>query len=82
MPTGRIAAIGAAVMVVLFLAFDAGLADAPPPTVSVSLGIFALIFAAAAGAMQVGGRPERAPLFAGLACGTGVYALLRLTLAG
>jgi hypothetical protein len=83
-PTGRIAAIGTAVMVVLFLAFDAGLGDAPPPPpiVSVALGVLALLFGAGAWVMRVGGRAERAPLLAGLAGGTGLYALLRLTLAG
>jgi len=81
-PTGRIAAIAAAVMGVLFLRFDAGFGDPPPTGVSVALGIFAFVFGAAAWAMQVGGRPERAPLLAGLACGTGIYALLRVTLAG
>jgi hypothetical protein len=30
--------------------------------------------------MQVGGRQERVPLLAGLALGTGSYALLRLLL--
>ena len=82
MPTGRIIAVSVGVMVVLFLRFDAGLADPAPPVISVALGIFALIFGAAAWAMHVGGRAERAPLLAGLACGTGIYALLRLTLAG
>jgi hypothetical protein len=69
---------------VLWLCLDAGLGDTPPaPAVmSVGLGVLALLFGAGAWAMRVGGRAARVPLLAGIALGSGAYALVRLTLPG
>jgi hypothetical protein len=71
-----------AVAAVLWLCLDAGFGDAPatPPAASVALVILAGVFGIGVWVMRAGGRPERAPLLAGLAIGAGVYALVRLTL--
>jgi hypothetical protein len=84
MPWGRVVAIAAAVAAVLWASLDAGFGDTEPaPAVtSAGLAVLALLFGAGAAAMRVGGRPERAPLLAGLALGAGAYALARLTLPG
>jgi len=81
-PWGRIGAIAAAVMAVLWAALDAGFGDSPPapPVASAGLAILAVLFGAGAWVMRVGGRQERAPLLAGLSIGTIAYAVLRLTL--
>ena len=80
MPWGRVLAIAAAVAAVLWLAFDAGLGDPPPAGASVALVMLAAVFGTGVWVMRAGGRPERAPLLAGLAIGVGAYALVRLTL--
>lgn len=78
----RALAVAIGVAAVLFVMLDSGAVSAEPvpAAMSVSLGVLAAIFAAGAWAMQVGGRPERAPLLAGLALGVGGYALVRLLL--
>ena len=82
MPWPRIAAIGGAVMVLLWLSLDGGLDGRPPAPAltSASLAVLALLFGVGSWTMRMGTHPERAPLMAGLALGVGVYALLRLTL--
>jgi hypothetical protein len=84
MPWGRIAAITAAVATVLWVCLDAGIGDTPPApgAASVALLILAGVFGTGVWVMQVGGRPERAPLLAGLSIGAAAYALIRLTLPG
>ena len=84
MPAGRVTAIAGAVMVVLWLSLDSGIGGSPPapPTTSAALLVLALLFGGGAWTMRVGGRPERAPLLAGLSIGAGLYALVRLTLPG
>lgn len=84
MPTGRIGAIAGAVALVLWASLDSRLGGAPPapPILSAALAVLAVLFGVGAWAMRIGGRPERAPLLAGLATGIGVYALLRLMLPG
>jgi hypothetical protein len=83
-PAGRIGAIAGGVALVLWAALDSQLGGAPaaPAVVSVALAILALLFGVGAWAMRAGGRPERAPLLAGLAIGAGAYALVRLALPG
>ena len=78
----RVLLVGLGVAAVLFVMLDSGAMtpDPVPAAVSVSLGTLAALFGVGAWAMQVGGRPERAPLLAGLALGAGGYALLRLLL--
>ena len=82
MPWGRVVAIAGAVAAVLWASLDAGFGDTPPApgVASAGLAVLAALFGAGAWAMRVGGRPERAPLLAGLAIGAGAYALARLTL--
>jgi hypothetical protein len=84
MPWPRIAAIGAAVMGLLWVSLDGGLGGRPPAPAmaSASLAVLALLLAGGSWTTRMGEHPERAPLMAGLAAGTGVYALLRLTLPG
>jgi hypothetical protein len=84
MPWGRVAAIAAAAAAVLWASLDAGFGGtAPAPAVaSVGLLILAALFGAGSWVMRIGGRPERAPLLAGLAIGAGAYAVARLTLPG
>ena len=84
MPWPRIAAIGAAVVAVLWISLDGGLGGRPPApgAASASLAVLALLFAVGSWTMRMGPHPERAPLMAGLAAGAGAYALLRLTLPG
>jgi len=74
--------VAVGVVAVLFVMLDSGAVNAEPApaAVSVSLGTLAVLFAAGAWAMQVGGRRERVPLLAGLAAGAGVYAVVRLLL--
>jgi uncharacterized membrane protein len=81
-PWGRIGAIAAAVGAVLWAALDAGFGDAPPapPVASAGLLVLALLFGVGTWVMRAGGRPERAPLLAGLSIGAATYAVLRLTL--
>jgi hypothetical protein len=78
----RIAAIGGAVMAILWLSLDGGLGGRPPApgAASVSLAVLALLFGVGSWTMRMGPHPERAPLMAGLAAGAGVYAILRLSL--
>lgn len=84
MPWGRVVAIAGAVVAVLWASLDAGFGgtEPSPPITSAGLAVLALLFGAGAGAMHVGGRPERAPLLAGLALGAAAYAVARLTLPG
>jgi hypothetical protein len=83
MPVGRVAAIAAGAGALLWASLDSGLAGPPaPPVTSVALAVLALVFGGGAAVMRLGGRPERAPLLAGLAAGIGGYAILRLTLPG
>ena len=84
MPLARVALIAAAVLGILWTCLDAGIggtAPAPPAT-SAALLVLAVVFGIGTWVMRVGGRPERAPLLAGLSIGTAVYAVLRLTLPG
>jgi len=66
----------------LYLMLDSRLITpaAAPPVTSLSLGGLGLLFGLGAWATAVGGQPSRSPLLAGLALGTGGYALLRLVL--
>ena len=84
MPWGRVAAIAAAVVAVLWLALDSGVQPASQPPIAVSAGLFALalVFGCAAWVMHVGGALKRAPFFAGLSIGAGAYAVARLLLPG
>jgi hypothetical protein len=84
MPWPRVAAIAAAVIAVLWLSLDGGFGGSPaaPRSASAALAVLALVFGVGSWTMRVGGQPERAPLMMGLSIGTGVYALLRLTLPG
>ena len=84
MPWGRVAAITGAVAAALWLSFDAGLGGTPPAPAATSAGLLVLatLFGAGAWVMRVGGRPERAPLLAGIAIGAAAYAIIRLTLPG
>ena len=82
MPWGRVAAIAAAVVAVLYTRFDSGWFPGIDAPIAISLGLLALavVFGCAAWVMQKGGRPERAPLMAGLSIGAGGYAVARLLL--
>ncbi|HZP40650.1 MAG TPA: hypothetical protein VFD84_03960 [Candidatus Binatia bacterium] len=75
-------AAGVAVVVggLLFLMLDSGAVtpERAPRVVSVSLAALGALFGLGAWATSVGGRPERAPLFAGLAAGLLGYAVARL----
>ena len=84
MISGRALTIAAAVAAVLWAFLDAGLGGTPPapPATSAALLILAVLFGAGSWVMRVGGRPERAPMLAGLAMGTATYAVLRLALPG
>jgi len=66
-----------AVMVVLYVALDAGVAPAAPGT-SVALAGLALLFGVGAWAFGAAGQGERSPGMAGLAAGLGLYAVLRM----
>jgi hypothetical protein len=78
----RVAGIGFAVALVLWLMLDSRLVspEAGPRFLSLSLAGLAALFGLGAWAMQVGGRKERAPFLAGVAIGVGGYAVLRLVL--
>ncbi len=84
MPWGRVAAVAAAVAAVLWASLDAGFGGSPPApgVASAGLVVLAVLFGAGSWVMRIGGRPERAPLLAGLAIGAGAYAIVRLTLPG
>ena len=84
MPWARVAAVAAAAAFVLWFAIDSGLVRPPDQPAAFSFGLLplALVFGAAAWVMQNGGRPERAPLLAGLSIGVGSYAVARLLLPG
>jgi hypothetical protein len=68
------------VAAVLYLMLDSGAVspEPAPPLTSLSLGGLALLFGVGAWATWVVGQRTRSPLFAGVALGLGVYALLRL----
>jgi hypothetical protein len=73
------AAVGCAVTGLLYLSLDSGRFSPPAERlVSAPLLGLAAIFGAASWAARAGGLPRRAPFFAGLAAGTGAYALFRL----
>jgi len=75
----RVVVVAAAVAGLLYLMLDSGAvtAERAAPLASLSLGGLALLFGLGAWATAVGGQPERSPLLAGLALGTGGYAFLR-----
>ena len=78
----RVAATAGAVAALLYLMLDSG-AVTPEPAArlaSLSLGGLALLFGLGAWATSVGGQPAKSPLLAGLALGTGGYAVARLLL--
>ena len=63
----------------LYLSLDSGLlAPRAERLVSLPLLGLAAIFGASAWAGTVAGRPERVPMFAGLAGGVGLYAIVRV----
>jgi len=70
------------VMLVLYTALDAAVLTPERATghASYALIALALLFGLGAWAMEVGGREERSPMYAGLALGTGLYGVLRLAL--
>jgi hypothetical protein len=78
----RVKVGGAAVAVaaILYLMLDSRVFTAEPaaPATSAALGILALLFGLGAWANTMGQQSARAPLLAGLAAGTGTYALVRL----
>jgi hypothetical protein len=75
----RAALVAVAVAVVLYLMLDSGVTGPPAPeATSLSLGALSLLFGLGAWATSAAGQGGRAPLLAGLALGTGGYALLRL----
>ena len=80
MKTGRIVASALGVGALLWLMLDSGKVspDPAPAGMSASLAALGVLFGLGAVVMQFGGRPERAPLLAGLAAGVGGYALLRV----
>ena len=82
MPWGRIGAIAAAVVGVLWAALDSGFGGLPPAPPAMSSGLLALgaVFGTASWVMWRGGQPERSPLLAGMAIGLAFYAIARLTL--
>lgn len=82
MKTLRIVATAGAIGGVLWLMLDSGRVspDPAPAGMSASLGALGLLFGLGAVVMQLGGRPERMPLLAGLSAGVGGYAILRLFL--
>lgn len=83
MPVARIVVVGAAVLAVLWVAFDASVTGSPPvPGTTPALAVLSALFGFGAWMMQVGGRPERAPLLAGLCLGTGAYVVLQFVLPG
>ena len=76
----RIVASALMVGAFLWLMLDSGKVspDPAPAGMSASLGALGVLFGLGAVVMQLGGRPERAPLLAGLAAGVGGYAVVRL----
>lgn len=77
----RILALAAVVAGVEWFALDSGLLtpEVAPRFYSAALGGLGAIFAAGSTVMYLGGQPERAPQYAGLAVGVLGYALVRLT---
>jgi hypothetical protein len=70
--------VALAIAGLLYLSLDSGLfAPRAERLVSLPLLGLAAIFGASAWAGTVANRPERVPLFAGLAAGVGVYAIVR-----
>jgi hypothetical protein len=80
--SARVRALGvaAAIAALLYLMLDSGAVtpDQAPRLVSLPLGGLACLFGVGAWAMTAGGQPAKSPLLAGLALGTGGYALFRL----
>lgn len=76
----RAAAVAGVTAALLYLMLDSGVVTPEPaaPITSLSLGALGLLFGLGAWATSVGGQPARSPLLAGLALGTGGYAVLRL----
>jgi hypothetical protein len=79
--TQKVLAIGvaSAIAALLYLSLDSGLAT-PPAERLVSLPLLGLaaIFGASAWAAVQAGYASRVPLFAGLALGVGIYAIVRV----
>jgi hypothetical protein len=75
----RGAGVAAIAMVVLYVAFDAGVTPAAPGTSAALLGL-ALVFGIGACIFSLAGRSERSPSAAGLAAGLALYAVLRIVL--
>lgn len=81
MPWGRVGAIAAGVAAVLWIMLDSGwVAEPAPAAMSASLAGLGVLFGAGSATMWFGGRPERAPQYAGLAIAVLGYALVRLRL--
>ena len=80
MPWPRVGAVAGGVAAILYLMLDSGAVarESPPPGISLSLCMLAVIFGIGAGVMWAGGQRERTPLLAGLALGVGGYAILRM----
>ena len=79
MPWGRVSAIAVAVGAVLWLMLDSTwVTEQAPRAMSASLAGLGAVFGAGSAVMWFGGRPERAPQYAGLAIGVLAYALGRL----
>lgn len=71
-------AVACAIAGLLYLSLDSGVfAPRAERLVSLPLLGLAAIFGVSAWAGAVANRPERVPLFAGLAAGVGLYALVR-----
>jgi hypothetical protein len=80
--SARVRALGvaSAIAALLYLMLDSGTVtpEQAARLVSLPLAGLACLFGVGAWAMAVGGQPARSPLLAGLALGTGGYALFRL----
>ena len=77
----RIVTIGAVVAGVQWFALDSGMmtAEVAPRFYSAALAGLGTIFGAGSAVMYLGGQPDRAPQYAGMALGVLGYALARLT---
>ena len=79
MPWSRVVAIAAAATAVLWVMLDSNWIIEPAPrAMSASLAGLGAIFGVGSAVMYFGGRPERAPQYAGLGIAVFGYALVRL----